>query len=34
MGIQFVYNKFNPPIVWNGQVYVPNYNGGIDVYGP
>ena len=33
-GIQFVYNKFNPPIVWNGQVYVPNYNGGVDVYGP
>ena len=33
-GIQFVYNKFNPPLVWNGQVYVPNYNGGVDVYGP
>lgn len=33
-GLPFVYNKFNPPIVWNGQVYVPNYNGGVDVYAP
>jgi len=31
--IQFVYNKFNPPIVDGGQIYVPNYNGGVDVYG-
>ncbi len=33
-GIQFVYNKFDPPIVWNGRVYVPNYNGGVDIYAP
>jgi hypothetical protein len=31
-GIQFVFNKFLPPIVDGGQVYVPNYNGGVDVY--
>jgi hypothetical protein len=31
-GIQFLFNKFLPPIVDGGQVYVPNYNGGVDVY--
>jgi hypothetical protein len=31
--IGFLYNKFNPPIVDGGQIYVPNYNGGVDVYG-
>jgi len=31
--IQFLFNKFNPPIVDGGQIYVPNYNGGVDVYG-
>jgi hypothetical protein len=31
--IQFVFNKFNPPIVDGGRIYVPNYNGGVDVYG-
>jgi hypothetical protein len=30
--IQFLFNKFNPPVVDGGQVYVPNYNGGLDVY--
>jgi hypothetical protein len=30
--VQFLFNKFNPPIVDGGQVYVPNYNGGVDVY--
>lgn len=30
--IQFLFNKFNPPIVDGGQVYIPNYNGGVDVY--
>jgi outer membrane protein assembly factor BamB len=30
--IQFLFNKFLPPIVDGGQVYVPNYNGGVDVY--
>ena len=28
----FIFNKFLPPIVDGGQVYVPNYNGGVDVY--
>ena len=32
-GIPFIYNKFDPPIVWNGQVYVPNYSGGVEVFG-
>ncbi len=31
-GITFLFNKFDPPIVDGGQVYVPNYNGGVDVY--
>jgi hypothetical protein len=31
--IPFLFNKFNPPIADGGQVYVPNYNGGVDVYG-
>ena len=30
--IQYLFNKFMPPIVWNGKVYLPNYNGGVDVY--
>jgi len=30
--IQFQYNKFNPPVIDGGQIYVPNYNGGVDVY--
>ncbi|MGB7137741.1 MAG: hypothetical protein WBD46_20810, partial [Acidobacteriaceae bacterium] len=29
---QFLFNKFNPPVADGGQVYVPNYNGGVDVY--
>jgi hypothetical protein len=32
-GVQFSYNKFNPPIVFAGQIYVPTYDGQIDVYG-
>ncbi len=32
-GIQYTFNKFMPPTVWNGRVYLPNYNGGVDVYG-
>ena len=31
-GIQFLFNKFDPPVIDGGQVYVPNYNGGVDVY--
>jgi len=30
--IGFKFNKFDPPIVDGGQIYVPNYNGGVDVY--
>jgi hypothetical protein len=31
-GIPFLFNKFNPPVINGGQIYVPNYNGGVDVY--
>ena len=31
-GIAFLFNKFDPPIIDGGQIYVPNYNGGVDVY--
>jgi hypothetical protein len=30
--IQFLFNKFDPPVIDGGQIYVPNYNGGVDVY--
>jgi hypothetical protein len=32
-GIPFLFNKFDPPVIDGGQIYVPNYNGGVDVYG-
>lgn len=28
----FLFNKFDPPVIDGGQIYVPNYNGGVDVY--
>ena len=31
-GVQFRFNKFNPPVIDGGQIYVPNYNGGVDLY--
>jgi hypothetical protein len=31
-GVQFLFNKFDPPVIDGGQIYVPNYNGGLDVY--
>ena len=31
-GVQFLFNKFNPPVIDGGQIFVPNYNGGVDVY--
>jgi hypothetical protein len=31
-GVQFVFNKFDPPVIDGGQIYVPNYAGGVDVY--
>jgi hypothetical protein len=30
--IEFRFNKFNPPLVDGGEIFVPNYNGGVDVY--
>jgi hypothetical protein len=32
LAITFLFNKFNPPVIDGGQIYVPNYNGGVDVY--
>jgi hypothetical protein len=31
-GVQFLFNKFDPPVIDGGQVFVPNYNGGVDLY--
>ncbi len=31
-GDRFIFNKFDPPVIDGGQVYVPNYDGGVDVY--
>jgi hypothetical protein len=25
--------KFNRPVAWNGKVFVPTYDGRVDVYG-
>jgi hypothetical protein len=30
--LQFLFNKFDPPVIDGGNIYVPNYNGGVDVY--
>ena len=32
LGLTFLFNKFDPPVIDGGQIYVPNYNGGVDVY--
>jgi outer membrane protein assembly factor BamB len=32
--VPFKYNKFCPPVVANGKVYVATYDGRVDVYGP
>jgi hypothetical protein len=32
LAITFLFNKFNPPVIDGGQIYVPNYNGGVDLY--
>jgi hypothetical protein len=32
-GLPFVFNKFNPPLIDGGRIYVPNYAGGVEVYG-
>jgi hypothetical protein len=31
-GVQFLFNKFDPLVIDGGQIYVPNYNGGVDLY--
>jgi hypothetical protein len=31
-GTGFLFNKFDVPLIDGGQVYVPNFNGGVDVY--
>jgi hypothetical protein len=31
-GVQFLFNKVDPPVIDGGQIYVPNYNGGVDLY--
>jgi outer membrane protein assembly factor BamB len=30
--VQFLFNKFDPPVIDGGQIYVANYNGGVDLY--
>jgi hypothetical protein len=30
--VAFLFNKFDPPVIDGGQIYVPNYNGGVDLY--
>jgi outer membrane protein assembly factor BamB len=30
---QYTYNKFNVPVIAGGKVYVPTYDGKVDVYG-
>jgi hypothetical protein len=30
---QFLHNKFNRPVVWNGRVYLPTYEGEVWVLG-
>lgn len=32
-GIAYVFNKFMPPVISGGYIYLPNYSGGVDLYG-
>jgi hypothetical protein len=32
-GITYLFNKFDPPLIDAGEILIPNYNGGVDVYG-
>ena len=32
--LAYVFNKFLPPTPANGRLYLANYSGGVDVYGP
>lgn len=31
-GIAYLFNKFMPPVITGGHIYLPNYNGGVDLY--
>jgi outer membrane protein assembly factor BamB len=31
-GVAFSFSKFCPPIVADGKLYVPTYDGSVDVY--
>lgn len=31
-GINYVFNKFMPPVIWDGEVILPNYAGGVMVF--
>jgi hypothetical protein len=32
-GCAFTHPKFNRPVAWNGKLFVPTYDGRVDVYG-
>ena len=32
-GTSFTHPKFNRPVAWNGKMFVPTYDGRVDVYG-
>jgi hypothetical protein len=32
-GCAFTHPKFNRPVVFDGRIYVPTYDGRVDVYG-
>jgi hypothetical protein len=32
-GVEFLFNKFDPPVINGGRIYVPDYAGGVDVFG-
>jgi hypothetical protein len=31
-GVPYIYNKFMAPTIWNGRIYLPNYDGGVEVF--
>jgi hypothetical protein len=33
VGLPFKFNKFNPPLIDGGRIYVPDYDGGVEVFG-
>lgn len=32
LAITLLFNKFDPPVIDGGQIYVPKYDGGVDLY--